>query len=392
MSRAAAIFFAALAAAYLAARPAPSPGRLPDDARGLASRLTRHPADWIAASALTEKALDAPVPNRVALWHASYELALSLAPARPEPRAAFARAAFFHWSELSDAQRKEALDTLAPLLRDSDMFGRMVGPIYALTADLDYLRRTAPRTAQASAALASLAATYGRFDHYRVLRVELQRQRAAEFAAAMRTATAAEVIAALPSPPYHDDARPIVEAALARLHLRPLDTNPARRDEVDALVDYALRHGLAPLAGIEPIVHIEGAASDTIRARLARKAGLDDLARRIEASIRAPRNPGGWAGGCGDERDQVCFGATRDVDAPHAVALTMTPSATDDRAPYVEIYVDDALRAEGPVVGETTLTAPVDAPGMHRVEVRLANPVTRNSTARRVRIVRLQSL
>src|SRR5207244_1372353 len=111
-------------------------------------------------------ALDAPVRDRFAFWRASNELATSGAPHRPEPRAAFARAGFFHWWELSAADREAVLDAYVPVLRNPLMFGAMVEPIYRLTGDFAYLQRAQPRTAEATRALASLAAANGRFDDY----------------------------------------------------------------------------------------------------------------------------------------------------------------------------------------------------------------------------------
>jgi hypothetical protein len=281
-----AIFFAALAVAYVALRPSPSSGPLPKDVPGLAARLTAHPTDWTAASALTEQALDAPVRDRKALWQASNELAVSLAPLRHEPRIAFARSGFFHWEELSDAERKAVLEAYLPVMHDDPLtFGKMVHLIYRLSGDFDYLRRAAPPTADAIRSLAWIAATYGRFDRYRALRTE------------------------------------------------------AERGEQ------------------EP--------------------------RKAPGYVKEA-----WSGLCGED---VCFSAWREIDANRAVTISVKTIDTDDVRPYVEVYVDGARSAEGPIEGETTFTAPV-SPGTHQVEVRLANSVTRNSVQRRVRITSLHAL
>lgn len=287
MAKGLAIFFGALAVAYVALRPSPAAGPLPKDVPGLAARLAEHPTDWVAASALTEKALDAPAPDRKALWHAAYDLAASMAPLRPEPRTAFARSGFFHWEELSAAERKAVLDAYAPLLGDPTFFTNNFRSTFALTGDLGYLRRAQPPTPESSRAIAWLASTYGRFDEYRAIRAEMEQR--------------------------GETASPQTPAAV-------------ERDR--------------------------------------------------------------WTGLCGDD---VCFSAWREVDANRAIAITVRPIDTDDVAPYVEIYVDGARRAEGPIDGETTFTAPV-APGTRRVEVRLANAITRNSAGRRVRITSLQTL
>lgn len=286
MTKAVALFFGALLVAYVAIRPSPSTGRLPKDVPGLAARLTAQPTDWQAASALTEKALDAPVPDRKALWHAANDLAVSLAPLRHEPRIAFTRSGLFHWEELSAAERNEVLEEYAPVMRDDPLtFSNMVHLIYRLSGDFDYLRRAAPPRVESMRALASLAATYGRFDQYRVLRTDAERQEQEQ--------------------------------------------------------------GTAPAYGREA-----------------------------------------WSGLCGEN---LCFSAWREIEANRAVALTVKTIDTDDVRPYVEVYVDGARRAEGPIDGEATFTVPV-APGAHQVEVRLANSITRNNVQRRVRITSLQVL
>ena len=281
------LFFGALAVAYLALRPSPSPGPLPKDVPGLAARLTEHPADWVAASALTEKALDAPVRDRKALWRAVNELAASLAPLRREPRIAFTRSGFFHWEELSAAEQKAVLDAYSPLLNDPAFFTNNFRSAFALTGDLGYLRRAQPATPEATRAVAWLASTYGRFDDYRAIRAEMEQRGEA-------------------APPQ------------------------------------------AP------------------------------------AAVERDR----WTGLCGED---VCSSAWREVDADRAVTVTVKAIETDDVRPYVEIYVDGVRRAEGPIDGDTTLTAPV-LPGTHKIEVRLANAITRNSAQRRVRITSLKAL
>ena len=258
MRKGAALFFLAMAVAYMAVRPAPSPAPMPSYARALAARIAAHPADWRAASALAGTALDAPVRDPLALWHASSALAISLAPLQPEPRADMARSGFFHWNELSDADRKAVLDAYGPVLQDEATFLRIYESIYGLTGDLDYLRRVQPHTAQTTRALVWLAGTYGRFDHYRLLR--------------------------------------------------------GRENPDAAVVD------------------------------------------------------------------------RRAVVADREIAITVKSIITDDVPPYVEVYIDRSLRAEGAVTGEQTLTAPVERAEVHEVEVRLANPVTRNNTRRKVEV------
>jgi hypothetical protein len=260
----AAIFFSAMAVAYMAVRPASSARPMPSGAHALAARVAAHPADWRAASALAGIALDAPVRDPLALWHASSALAISLAPMQAEPRGDMAQSGFFHWNELSDADRKAVLDAYGPVMGDEGTFLRMYEAIYDLTADLDYLRRVQPRTAEATRALVWLAGTFGRFDQYRLLR--------------------------------------------------------------------------------------------------------------------------------GKENPDAAVVDKRDVSAEREIAITVKSVITDDVPPYIEVYVDKSLRAEGAVVGERTLTAPVERAAVHEIEVRLANPVTRNNTRRKVEVTAVRGI
>jgi len=288
MTKIAVIVFAALAAAFLAARPSPSPPPMPSDARSLAARVAAHPTDWAAASALTEKALDMPVRDRFALWHAANGIAASMAPSLPEPRVTFARSGFFHWLELSAADRKKVLDAYAPQLRDPVSFSRMNHEVFALTGDLDYLRRVRPPGIDAAGSLAWLAATYGRFDDYRSIRAEIEARGEAQ----------------PPTPP----------------------------------------------AGVE-------------RER--------------------------WIGLCGEN---ICASAWREISAARSVTIALKTIETDEVVPYVEVYVDGVRRAEGELQRERTFVAEVDTPGLHQVEVRLANRLTRNNVPRRIRVMSVRAV
>ena len=247
-----------MAVAYLAVRPVPSSPPLPADARALAARVAAHPTDWRAASALTAAALDAPVRDPLALWHASGALAISLAPTMPQPRTGFARSAFFHWNEMNEADRKAVLDAYAPVLRDEMTFRRMYDSIYELTGDFDYLLRARPHSPETSRLLIGLAGRFGRFDRYRALRDEVP-------------------------PP-----------------IPPVDK--------------------------------------------------------------------------------------QSVPAEHHIDVRVKNITPDDVPAYIEIWIDGNRRAEGAVASEQTFSAPVDGGGIHDVEVRLANPVTRNNIRRMVQV------
>jgi hypothetical protein len=389
----AAVMMAAAALLFVSHPPEIASPPLPSAATELAVRVVRHPADWEAATLLTEFSLDSPSDRRVLLWRAAYDHASRLAPQQPGPANSFARAAFFHWQELSPKDRQDALNAYAPLLADEYRFARMAQPLFELTGDLSLLERSRPRSEHATGIVISLALRNGFFDDYRKLRADLQQERLHDFAARVRSSSPAELIVHFPDPPYRSDSEPLIAALLDELHRRPLDEVPGKTAVLDALVDYALRHNLGPLDGLDLIAHRPGSASDVTRIRLARKLGLNNLAAQIELATADPRRvapvESEWQGLC--EKD-VCYSGWRNIDASHAVALTVDTVHTDNVPAYAEIYVDDVRRGEAEVGVRRDFIAPVGNPGTHRVEVVLANPATRNGDARRLHISRLTTL
>jgi hypothetical protein len=388
-----AVTMAVAAAVFALHRPEIGSPRLTKNAHDLAARLARHPTDWEAATLLTEVSLDSPDANRFSLWRAAYDHASQLAPTRPGPANSFARAAFFHWQELSPKDQQVALAAYTPLLQEPGTFGRMAKPLFELTGNLSFLERAQPRTENSTATLIWLALPNGFFDDYRRLRVELQRQRFDDFKARAGSSSPAELIAHFPDPPYRADSEPLIEALLDELHRRPLDEVPGRPAVVDAIVDYALRHGLEPLDGLELVTHKKEAASDSTRIRLARKLALNNLAAQIELAAtdprRAPVVETNWQGLCDSN---VCLAAWRNIDAAHAVSLNVETTQTDNVPAYAEVYVDDTLRAEGEVGAKRDFIVPVGNPGTHRIEVVLANPMTRNLTPRKLHIAGVTTL
>lgn len=401
------VFLIAVAGAMLAAAAAfvVSPPEMGDvktqpDVRLLATRIAHHPTDWPAASALTEVALDAKTDKRVLLWHSAYDHAARLAPERNDPANAFARAGFFHWAELSEQDQRDVLSSYARLLHNPTVFGRMAGPIFELTGDLSYLQRNGPQTADSIGPLITLAMSNGRFADYRALRAELQQKRLNEFPARAATATPEELVDGFPSPPYHSDAEPLIKALLNDLHQHPLDQVPNRHDVIEGIAGYALRHELGPLDGLEVITRKPGASAE-IQTRLAKALGLKERALELEMTSSDPRrvlpNDSEWQGGCGND---VCTRAWRMIDAEHGIALTIQAVQqtgqplvqTDDLPAYVEIYVDDVLRAEGEVKPKRDFIVPVGNRGAHRVEVMLVNPTTRNLYPRRVHVAKIATL
>lgn len=326
----------------------------PADAAALAQWLMKHPTDYAAASVLTEQALDLDLPRRVALWHAAFALGAEVAPYRSNAPAAFTRAGLGHWYELSAADRAEVLRRIEPLLREPQFFETTWQPLWEVTGDVSLLRRANPGTENALTEVARLAAMTGHFDDYRAMRDALARRRLADFEAKRGSATPAELVNALPAPPYRTDDEPLIRALLNELHVRPLD-EPANATIVAGVIDYALRHHLAPLDGLE--------------------SATRDASVPVDAT--APTRT--WQGLC--DRD-VCTRATNEIRGP--AHLTLERVQSDEVPPYVEVYVDDRRVAEMPLPERATVEIPG---GDHRVEIDLVNPRTRNQLQRRLRIV-----
>ncbi len=356
------------------------------DASSLAVRIARHPTDWAVASALTEVALDTRLGNRVALWRAGYDVAFRLAPESTVPPNAFARGAFFHWAELSEKDKRDAMTAFAPLLRDPATFSRMAKPLFELTGDFSLLR-SRPKDRYSIGTLIYLAEANGLFTDYRSLRAEMQRQNIDDFAARRHTDSPSELLVHFPDPPYHADSEPLISGLLDELHRRPLDDNPNRVALVDAIVDYSLRHGLEPLDGLEIVTRKEGAASIPTRIKLARKLGLRDIALQLEMSSKDPRRvpavDSEWQGLCNQD---ICYNAWRTIEAEHSVVLKIATTQTDNVPAYAEIYLDDVLSTEGEIGPLREFIIPVRTRGFHRVEVVLANPLTRNGLYRRLHL------
>jgi hypothetical protein len=397
--------------------PSDDPKR-PDELVPLIAWLERHPADWLAASAITDQSLDSPLPlpRRVALWRTSYGLAHYLAPLRPNTSAGFVRAGLFHWYELGPEDRAEVLKAAAPLLRDARVFQSLHRPLWELTRDLGYLRRSAPPTIANLTLLRDLAITSGEFGEYRQLRTSLRDARMNDVRARRATATIAEMTSILPHPLTADDA-PLVRAILEEIDRRPFDLQ-TMGGRVEELALFAIRHGLHPLTAFAPLIDVEGPLTPATRARLAvalgdraaatrielvsgvltkpewipyhlERAALEERSRdlataalyRTRASVPEAPPRDVWTNVC--SANELCTSVYREHSGPFDMTLEVAQS--DEIPPYVEVYVDDVRVAEGEVRGQRTFTVTA-GPGPHRTEVRLVNRYTRNGTQRRVRL------
>ncbi|HEX8154202.1 MAG TPA: hypothetical protein VF698_13795, partial [Thermoanaerobaculia bacterium] len=291
---------------------------------------------------------------------------------------------------------KAVLANAEPMLRDPRLFSDLHGALYQLTGDFAFLRRAAGGDEQSMQHLQNLAATNGRFDDYRELREAIRRGRFARFAAIRETATPAELFRVIP--PHLEAADlPLVKALLDELHERPVDVDPKQPDAASALIDFALRHDLQPLDGLEYFTRDPASAADPYRARLALRLGNVNRAAEIriatnDVDTRAweqfERERSGapevvsaqWLGLCGND---VCREGTREIDRD--LTLTVMPVQSDEVPAYVEVFVDDRLVGEGEIVAPRRFAIDV-APGVHRLDVRLVNPTTRNLIQRRVRL------
>ncbi|HYK05980.1 MAG TPA: hypothetical protein VE974_29825 [Thermoanaerobaculia bacterium] len=387
----------------------------PEEVQPLARWVAERPADWLAASALSDRALDSDLPRRRELWLAAYAHAEQLAPNRPNTAAGFVRGGLFHWNELGPKERKAVLDVAATLMNEPRVFEQMHLSLWQLTRDFPYLRRIAPKTMEADIWLRDLALANGLFAEYRDLRTTARNLRLVAFQARRTDLPLRDLLSLLPQR-LDTDEIPMLREILEELHERAFDPQQAtgRMDEVAV---FAIEHGLQPLAGLSTFVEAPNVLRDVTRARLALALGNRTAAARIELTtavagakewipyyreraeyeaqhgdaalaavyrdreaFTARGETGGWSGLCGEE---LCTSAFREHEGPLSVALSVTQS--DEVPPYVEIYVDDALVAEGEVHDERTFA--VDAgPGRHRTEVRLVNPRTRNGIQRRARL------
>jgi hypothetical protein len=393
---------------------------VPRQLPALAGWLASHPADFMAASAITEQALDSSARDRFELWREAHAHAVALAPQREQARSAFARSGLFHWYELPPRDRRDVLRNTQPLLRQPGQFRVLAQPLFQLTHDFDLLRRNRPDDLESIQILSSVAATNGLFAQYRVMRSEDVAQRMRTFQSVRTSATPSELLAIVP-PLFDRDYEPLVRGVLDELHRRPLDGQPPDPATIDHIVEYAMRHNVGTLAGIDPVVAIPGAASDVTRARLALHHGdveraaaiqltsavidgaawADYFDERAAAAAKAGQKALAgayasrawlahsdrqrWRGLCGE---MLCSRAVAEAltTDPRTLTLTLRESQqTPDLVPaYIEIYVDDVRVAEGEVKPAATFSAGRISAGAHPVAIRIANPFTPQARQRRL--------
>lgn len=396
------------------------PSEPPTDFAGAMRWLAAHPADYLAAGAVTNEALNAQTPRRFEIWRESHDLAMQLAPWRTGPRMSFVRSGLEHWYELPPRDRNDVLRSAAPLLHDPEIFQRVAQPLFELTRNFAYLRANAPHDAPSRDRLSRIAATNGLFADYRSLRAEAATARLRRFSKIRSSASQADLIEILPEH-FDGDDEPLLREILDELNRRPIDAPPSSPALVDRVVDYALRYHIEPLNGLEALVDLPGAASEPARARVALHLGDPDRASRIELS--SPQNdPSVWAdyfderaafarkhgdvalaklydakaflghqarakwtGLCADKT--ICTSGSREllVAKPHRLALSLDSNQETVPA-YVEIFVDERRVTEGEVPTTKTFDLGPGATGWHPIDVRVVNPFTPQAQEHRLRI------
>jgi len=422
------VYLLVLAAASLASlllfaivRPHLPASTPPSGLTGAMQWLASHPADYLAADVVTDQALDAPPRQRFEIWRASHELAIQLAPWRSGPRMAFVRSGLDHWYELPPRDRIQVLRSAEPLLHDPNVFQRVAQPLFDLTGNFGYLRRNAPHDPAARDRLSHIAATNGLFADYRSLRAEAATARLRRFSQIRSSASQSDLIDLLPDS-FSSDDETLVRSILEELSRRPLDAPPARADVVDRVVDYALRHHIEPLSGLEALVDLPGAASDPARARVALHLGDPDRASRIEVAAR-DTDPAAWAD-YDDERaafarahadpvlakayeakaylghkerekwknlcapQTICTYGAKEVviSKPHPLTLSLESERAEGLPAYVEVMLDGNRVTEGEVAKTHAFDLGTAAAGPHSIEVRVVNPFTPQARERRLRI------
>lgn len=151
---------------------------------------------------------------------------------------------------------------------------------------------------------------------------------------------------------------------------------------------FEARHGDAPSANAHLVyASMHGASLKTLAAGedVAHLLGDAPLAAAYHAQVmQLAQQPTTWNNTCGP--NELCATVSAVLYVPgKELALTLANAQSDEVVPYVEVYVDEALSAEGEVTDARTFTLAVE-PGLHRIEVRLVNPHTRNGIQRRVRL------
>lgn len=404
--------------------------------RELARAAIERPADWRLMRDITAASLDLPVRDRKTLWLRSYVAARELTDGWDPAARDLVRSGLFHWSELSDEERAMVLAAARKLMRDRDFFDRNLQSFWSLTRDVAYLETARPPGSEPLARIARLAANHGEFGSYRRIREELAREREREILTlAESRASSNEILRALLEIPVDQRNRRTLIRALTTLAERPPSLIGIDQGKVERFLRDLLDNGL-PVIAFVPLAE-DSDLPRPFRARIALAAGDRPLADRIEREagftgvpewteyhverIRFDRARGETVAAAerlrsihADDREHPAVvalggppraqsGSARTaglcsdelICSDRAVVTLFTPSGTrrlleltspDDSpaSPYVEIRLDGKLIAEF-ALPRDPLPLELRA-GLHRIEVRLANPVAPSGERRRVRM------
>ncbi len=253
----------------------------------LAASLRNKPADWLAFSRLAEHALDTTLPARIELWRSSYRHAHALAPLRANPATGFVRGGLFHWYELGTQERDEVKAAAAPLLRDGAVFPAIYASLFGVTGDFELLASNNPGRLHDLLLLRDLAVANGLFERYRALRDAATRRQLLDVQSVQSETELPQLIASLPTP-LGDEHRPLVQALLEHLKVRPSHGTSLNPQSIGALIDFVIRRQMKPLDGLEVVTLDPSTAPPTERARLALALGNLDAASEIRVGNPQP--------------------------------------------------------------------------------------------------------
>lgn len=137
----------------------------------------------------------------------------------------------------------------------------------------------------------------------------------------------------------------------------------------------------AALGGITP-AGLE--ASLDVARTLGREERVEELRRQLLANRALPRI---WEETCsGNELCSIAHTSIFLEGPSDRATIRLSVSQSDEVPPYVEVYVDDELTAERAVEGEAAFEIRGRRAGLHRIEMRLVNRLTRNGVQRRLRL------
>jgi hypothetical protein len=145
--------------------------------------------------------------------------------------------------------------------------------------------------------------------------------------------------------------------------------------------DVAAADGYLARAAVIEMTDAVLATAAEIATALGQTKNIERYRHELVARSGKPRV---WTETCA--ANELCSKAVaREYVADGRVRINASVVQSDQIAPYLEIYIDDALVAEGEVRDERAFTVST-TPVLHRIEVRLVNGYTRNRIQRRVRL------